>query len=143
MSHRTSTILGLAAVVLALLAIPLVWQEYQQARAIKMVPDVLSIADTIPLPGDAVLITDNGPSANEYSAVVWRYYTTNWSDEQIRSAVFEFASQAGYRGWKEERPASGRAFSARKGEFEIRLHLHPPAEGSRFALSANWYGSDR
>ena len=143
MSHRTSTILGLAAVVLALFAIPLIWQEHEQPRAIKMVPDVLSIAETIPLPGDAVLITDNGPSANEYSAVVWRHYTTNWSDEQIRSAVFEFASQAGYRGWKEERPASGRAFSARKGEFEIRLHLHPPAEGSRFALSANWYGSDR
>lgn len=70
MSHRTLKILELAALALALLAIPLVWQEYQQARAIEMVPEVLSIADTIPLPGDAVLITDNGPSANEYSAVV-------------------------------------------------------------------------
>ena len=97
MSHKSLTILGFAALLLAIIAGILVWQEYQQRRAAERVPDVLAIANEIPIPSDAVLLQDHGGvSVNEYSAVVWRYYSTNRSSEEIRSSLADHASLRGF-----------------------------------------------
>lgn len=145
MCRRVFVIIALVLFVVgAVVGFPFACQLYEQERAQRKVPEVIVIADSISLPDDSVLLKDTGVSVNENSAVVWRYYFTNRSLEEVEAAVKEYAQRSGFDGWKEDVPGSGRAFSAKNGAFEIRLRLSDsPENGGNFAVSANWYGAER
>jgi hypothetical protein len=138
MPHKTLTVLGFTAFVIALFA------GVQQRRAAKKLPEVLAIANGIPVPSDAVLVKDAGISVNEYSAATWRYYSSARSMEEVREMILTHAQRTGFTELVEQATLEGTLYFTQNGEFEIRLlAFDSPQDGANFALSANWYGADR
>lgn len=115
------------------------WDEYQQNRAVKHVPDIKAIFSEVRQIPDAVndgLYDENSISVNEYSAALWRSYKSNMNCAEIRTHFDTEALQQNFVFSNEYESYGGPSIEYRNGEFEIRVLC----ESGGYAFSVNWSG---
>lgn len=74
MSLQKITLLVVLVLVSLGLSGKLAWDDYQQDRAARKMPEIMRILDDLRLPKDALMVGNTMTSTNEYAVSAWRHY---------------------------------------------------------------------
>ena len=141
-NHLRNAFLITVAIIAGAFFAKLGWDEYQQNRAAKHVPDVKVIFNQIRQMPDAVAdgeYDENSISVNEYAVAKWRSYKSNMKCSEIRTHFDSEASRQSFVFDDEWESYSGPSVEYRNGEFGLRVLC----KSDGYSFSVNWSGLDR